>query len=167
MAMLAEYALSVGLLLIPVAAWNIALAGQLPPAFQPAVFQHAIPASMVVAENSLRTGVFLLPFLMPLDIGAPGALQALVVYGLGLFVYFASWLALVLRPASAWSHSLPGFVAPACTPAVWLAAMAWLGDRLFWGTFYRWWMYLVLCAAFLLVHVRHTVLVHARCRRAA
>ena len=91
---------------------------------------------MTLAENSLRVAVFVIPFLMPLDLALPGTAQALVVYAVGTLVYFASWLALMLFPASTWS--------------------------LFWGTFYRWWMYLVLALVFVATHVSHTVMVHAR-----
>ena len=131
-----RYALSCGLLLIPASLWNIALTGQLPAPFSPAEFSRGIPAALAAAENGLRVAVFAIPFLMPLDLALPGTAQALVVYAVGTLVYFASWLALMLFPASTWS--------------------------LFWGTFYRWWMYFVLAMVFVAMHVSHTAMVHAR-----
>ena len=82
--------------------------------------------------------------------------------GVGTLVYFASWLMQIMFPASAWSTSALGFAAPAYTPFLWFLGIALLGRQLFWGTFYRWWMYLVLAIAFLVTHISHTALVYAR-----
>lgn len=117
---------------------------------------------MAFAENSLRVAVFGLPFFMPLDVSAPTSKRALLVYAIGTLVYFASWLALILFPASSWATSALGFVAPAYTPFIWLLGIALLGRQLFWGAYYRWWMYLVLALAFLATHISHTAMVYAR-----
>jgi hypothetical protein len=61
-----------------------------------------------------------------------------------------------------WAGSALGFLAPAYTPVLWFTGLALLGRRLFWGGFYRWWMYLVLSLAFLAAHVTHTFIVYAR-----
>jgi hypothetical protein len=166
-ATLDQYALSCGLLLLPAAAWNIILAKRLPATFQPAEFARDIPASLAFAENGLRAAVFIVPFLMPLDITTPRAKWALLVYGAGTLLYFASWLALICLPKSSWSLCPFGFAAPAYTPLLWLLGISLLGDRLFWGEFYRWWMYFALCIAFLVAHFAHTLRVYfrnARCR---
>jgi hypothetical protein len=162
MSALEHYALSCGLLLLPAAAWNILLAKYLPPAFQPNEFGRDMPAPMVFAENGLRVAVFVLPFLMPLDMAAPGAGRALLLYAVGTLLYFASWLPLIWFPGSRWSRRPLGFAAPAYTPLLWLLGIALLGDRLFWDTFYRGWMYLVLCVAFLTTHITHTMRAHRR-----
>ena len=157
-----HYALSCGLLLIPASVWNIALASYLPASFAPTEFWRDIPEPLALTENGLRLAVFVLPFLMPLDLEAPGRVRASFVFAAGTFLYFVSWLALILFPSSAWSASAPGFAAPAYTPALWLLGIALVGRRLFWGKFYRWWMYAVLASAFLVAHISHTALVFAR-----
>ncbi len=165
MAGLEHYALSCGLLLLPAAVWNIVLASRLPPAFQPDEFGRDIPAPLAFAESVLRIAVFVLPFLMPLDMAAPGAGRALLIFGAGTLLYFASWLALIWLPESRWSRRPWGFTAPAYTPLLWLFGISLLGDRLFWGTFYRWWMYLVLCVVLLAAHITHTMRVYVRNRQ--
>lgn len=162
MAVFEHYALSCGLLVLPAAVWNIVLASRLPSAFQPDEFGRDIPAPLAFAESGLRIAVFALPFLMPLAMAAPGAGRALLVFGAGTLLYFASWLALIWFPGSRWSRCALGFAAPAYTPLLWLLGIALLGDRLFWGTFYRWWMYVVLCVAFLAAHVTHAMRVYFR-----
>ena len=157
-----RYVLSCGLLLVPASIWNIALTERLPSPFAPAEFWRDIPAPLAWAENSLRVAVFVLPFLMPLNLAAPGRMRALLIFVVGSLVYFASWLMLSLFPASAWSTSALGFAAPAYTPIIWLLGIALLGRQLFWGTFYRWWMYFALAVAFLATHISHAALVYAR-----
>lgn len=158
------YALNWGLLLVPAAVWNIALRRYLPTSFAPAEFDRDIPTALALTENGLRLAIFVLPFLMPLDLTVPGRNRALFVFTAGTLLYFASWLPLILLPSSAWSSSALGFAAPAYTPALWLLGIALLGRRLFWGTFYRRWMYAAIAIAFLAAHVSHTVLVFARTR---
>lgn len=43
---------------------------------------------------------------------------------------------------------------------IWLAGLAVLGRRVFFVTFYRWWMYLALSAIFIAAHVAHAVVVY-------
>jgi hypothetical protein len=162
LASLQPYALNCGLLLLPAMAWNIVMTRYLPSAFQPAQFWREIPAPLALAENTLRIAVFILPFLMPLGVATPRGRRALLVFIAGTLVYFASWMALILCPDSVWSRSLLGFAAPAYTPLLWLLGIALLGERLFWGAFYRWWMYLALSVAFLFAHIAHTALVFSR-----
>ena len=157
-----RYALSCGLLLIPAIAWNLAFTSKLMPAPAMAEFWRNIPAQLVFIENALRSLVFALPFAMPLQITTERDRRALFVFVLGTFVYFASWVALMYWPDTSWSLSILGALAPAYTPILWLPGLAVLGQRLFWGQFYRWWMYLFICFGFLAAHITHGALVYFR-----
>jgi hypothetical protein len=103
---------------------------------------------------------------MPLEVSARAEQWALLVFALGTLVYFASWLALIAAPSSAWSLSAFGFVAPAYTPTLWLLPLAFLGQRLYWGNLYQWWFYLLPATIFLAAHISHTALIYARTRTA-
>ena len=157
-----RYARSCGLLLLPAIAWNVAFTGTLMPASAMPEFWRDIPAPLVFIENVLRALVFGRPFAMPFQMTTQRDRRALAVFVLGTLVYFASWVALMYWPQSAWSGRVLGALAPAYTPILWLAALAVLGQRLFWGRFYRWWMYLVVCIGFLAAHVGHAALVELR-----
>ena len=157
-----RFALSCGLLLIPAIAWNLAFTSKLMPPSAMAEFWRGIPAPLVLVENSLRALVFGLPFVMPLQIATKAERLALLVFVLGTLVYFASWLALMYWPQSSWSSSILGSLAPVYTPILFLPSLAVLGKRLFWGRFYRWWMYLVLCGGFLAAHVTHGAFAYLR-----
>ena len=63
-----RYLWSCGLLMLPILAWNLASARYLPPQFDSAVFDREIPPLVSAGENGLRMVVFVLPFLMPLDV---------------------------------------------------------------------------------------------------
>lgn len=157
-----HYLLSCGLLLLPASLWNLALTEYLPPPFAVGEFWRDIPGPLVRIENGSRIAVFALPFCMPLETSSPAVRRGLLVFAMGTMVYFGSWLALILAPASGWATSWFGFVAPAYTPALWLFGIALTGKRLYWGRFYRWWMYLPVAFLFLCAHIAHTALVFAR-----
>ena len=160
--LLRRYAGSCGLLLLPAIAWNVAFTSTLMPASDMAEFWRDIPAPLVFIENSLRAVVFALPFAMPLHTATQRERRALAIFVLGTLVYFASWVAVMYWPQSAWSGSVLGALAPAYTPILWLPALAVLGQRLFWGQFYRWWMYLLACIGFLAAHIGHAAFVELR-----
>ena len=157
-----SYLRNCGLLLQPIFAWNAVFAGYLPWPWSSAETWHDIPTALAYAENAFRLFIFVLPFFMPLELTAVMQQRGLIVYGVGAGLYGASWLAILLAPDSGWSASALGFLAPAYTPLVWLAGLALLGQRLYWGRFYRWWMYLVPAGVFLVAHVGHAVVVYAR-----
>jgi len=157
-----RFAVSCGLLLVPVILWNVAFANRLPPMFARGEFWRDIPVSLELAESVMRAFVFILPFAMPLEVAGVSQRRGLWLFLLGLLIYFASWLPLMCAPHSAWSTSALGVSAPAYTPAVWLAGIAMLGRRLFWGQHYRWWFYLVGAAVFLVAHITHMLIVYAR-----
>jgi hypothetical protein len=87
------------------------------------------------------------------------------LYGVGLAVYGASWLALVWWPNSAWSQGVLGFTAPAYTAIFWLLGIAFVGRQLYLNIPYRWWVYVILSTLFTGVHVAHAVLVFNRTAR--
>jgi hypothetical protein len=150
------------LLLLPALLWNLALTDLLPAAFSPSEFWRDVPQVLASAENTLRILIFSLPFLMPLQIVTKQEQNGMLIFIVGSLTYFASWLALIAAPSSPWATSAIGFLAPAYTPVIWLAGLALLGRRLFWGDFYRWWMYLVPALLFIIAHISHASLIYVR-----
>lgn len=68
-----RYALSWGLLLIPVFIWNVVFVGHLPAELSPAEFGRDIPSWLGYVENVARFMVLALPLFMPLE--RPSSLQ--------------------------------------------------------------------------------------------
>lgn len=148
-------------LLVPILALNVVFAPDLPKMFQPETFKADIPAWISVPENTLRLVLFTLTGFLPLR--ARGAGWAVFLAGTAL--YAGSWAALILAPDGAWSSSTFGLLAPAYTPAVWLAGIGMIADRPAFSQAPRGrWiaLYAALAAGFLLAHISHTALVAAR-----
>ncbi len=131
-------------LLVPILAWNAIFSIKLAhPAFE---FDEAVPQWVLLLENLLRVAVMLLPLFMPLRWDTFQSRVGIAVYLIGLAIYFASWIPLMVAPESAWSSSLLGFLAPAYTPLLWLVGI---------GLISGWWPYLVLAVAFVGIHMIH------------
>jgi hypothetical protein len=104
----------------------------------------------------------ILPLLMPLGMATSGQRIGFAVYGIGVVLYCLSWGVQIRYPHSSWSASRLGFLAPAYTPAVWLAGIGLVGDSLYLPVAYSRWVYIALSAAFLVFHNAHAWIVHAR-----
>jgi hypothetical protein len=138
------------LLILPFLAWNLALGPRLT---DPRVTSDArSPRWLLAAENVGRIVVFALPLLVPLpraaDCQSVQQKAGLAIYILGTLVYFASWLPLLLAPASAWSNSPLGLLAPRLTPFLSFLGIALLARN---------WPYGVLSAVFIFFHTWHGI----------
>ena len=157
-----KYWLSCILLTIPPLVFNIIFADNLPKAFGPDIFDKDIPALIAFPENILRAFVFIFPLFMPLKIKTKRQKTGLILYLLGISIYFLSWILLIFSPESIWSISLFGFLAPAYTPLIWLFGIGLIGNSLYFPISYKWWYYLLGVIAFLIFHISHTFLVYSK-----
>ncbi len=157
-----KYLFNCFLLVIPALIWNIALTGKLPEAFQPETFLTDIPSHITYGENIFRVLIFALMLFMPLKIVSPIQKQGLIIYVLGLVIYFGSWLMLMFLPDSEWSQSLFGFMAPAYTPLFWLGGIALIGDSSYFHFPYRRVFFALFSVLFLIFHNLHTYMVYTK-----
>jgi hypothetical protein len=102
------------LLLLPLLAWNLVLGSRL--TLEAVISDAHSPTWLLIAENISRILVFALPLFLPLDFKGAWNKTGLAVYVFGTLLYFASWLPLLLVPASVWSQSPAGLLAPRLTP---------------------------------------------------
>ena len=159
---ISSYILNCFLLLIPILAWNVILGSKLPVAYQTETFDKDIPLAVAVGENVFRSLVMFLPLLMPLSFASRSQRLGLYVFIFGLLVYFLSWMVLIIFPASAWSMSAAGFLAPAYTPLIWLIGIGLIGTQLYFNSPYQSWMYILLSVIFLSFHITHAAIVYLR-----
>lgn len=147
---------------VPVLIFDGLFTARLPAPFQPENFLRDIPPAIGLVENATRIGVFALMLLMPLGHWrdkAPG----LALYAVGLAAYGLAWLPPLVAPDAAWNATIPGFLAAAYTPALWLVGIGLVGERrLVRGMPLVQWSYFVLVAAFVLSHCAHTLVVYWR-----
>lgn len=150
-------------LLVPILVFNFLFTHQLPAAYQMEVFWKDIPKTISLPENLLRALVMILPVFMRLRISTPTQKIGLGLYLTGLLVYFASWAVLIVFPQCAWSRSEIGFMAPACTPIVWLIGIGLIGDELLLARVrFKPWIYWALSVFFLAFHNMHAFTVFSR-----
>ena len=157
-----KYLFNCFLLLVPVIGWDILFASRLPAPFQSEIFQSEIPLAISIGEHIFRVFIFLLAFLMPISIKSPIQKVGIILYAIGLLAYFASWLLLIYYPESSWSKSCQGFMAPAYTPALWLAGIALIGKNFYFRLPYGRWIFIALAVIFLILHNIHTGIVCIR-----
>ena len=132
------------LLLIPILAWNVIFSGKLAhPAFE---HDEDVSQWLLILENLLRMAVMVLPLFLPMKWDTAQNKIGWVVYGVGVLLYFATWIPLMMEPDSAWSNSLLGFTAPASTPLLWLLGIGLIGGC---------WPYVGLSVVFVAIHVGH------------
>lgn len=149
-------------LLVPVLAFNLAFYGALPAPYQEATFWRDIPPWIALPENVLRiVALVILPLLLLRDpTPSPRRRLGAWLYLGGQAIYYGSWALLIARPELV--TSLPIFLGPALTPALWIAGLVLLaGDRaLVPGV--RSWLLGLGGALFLVAHVAHASLVWSR-----
>lgn len=157
--MIKKYLGNCFILILPILIWNILLTDHLPKTYQPEVFSKDIPSSIMYGEQISRIIIFLLAFLMPLDISRSnrGQRLGLYIYIVGVLLYFASWIMLIGLRNSAWSNSMVGFSAPAITPALWLAGIGLIGNSFYFNLPFRRWPFMFISAIFLFFHISHTI----------
>lgn len=155
-----RYLVNCFLLMVPLLAFDALFANRLPAAYQAARWND-VPVQLAVAENTLRLTVMLLSLLMPISFSGLVQRTGAVLYAAGVAAYVAAWMMQISRPHAAWSTGLAGFLAPAWTPALWLAGIGLIGAQpSIPHAWYVPWIYLGAAAAFLTLHNLHAGLVH-------
>ncbi len=133
-------------LMLPLLAWNLVYG---PRIRDPRITSDVhSPAWFLIAENITRIIVFALPLLFPLQFRESLSRAGLVIYIFGTLIYFVSWLPLLFVPASAWSSSALGLLAPRLTPFLCFLGIALIGHS---------WLYGILAAAFIFLHTWHGI----------
>ncbi|MBK7129459.1 MAG: hypothetical protein IPH66_08870 [Crocinitomicaceae bacterium] len=157
-----KYLLNCFLLTIPILIWNIVLTNKLPKDFQPEVFWNDIPNYLTYGENISRIMVFILTFLMPLNILTHTQKKGLILYLVGTIFYFASWIFLIYFPESWWSNHIIGFMAPAYTPILWLAGIGLIGNSYLFNLPFNRWIFFSVIIFFMAFHNYHALIVYLR-----
>lgn len=150
-----------GLLILIPNIFNILFYKYLPEAFSIEVFTKNIPNYVLILENIGRICIFGLPFLFKYNL--KDSKTGILLYSIGLTIYFLSWFALIIFPNSLWSTSIIGFTAPAFTPIIWLLGCAILFKEIYFVNIkYTPIIFITVSVFFTIFHVTHTVIVYAK-----
>lgn len=118
-------------LVIPLLAWNIALAPNL--TLEEVISDADSPAWLLAAENLTRIVVFAFPLLLAFQVKDRLGKTGLAIYLAGLLIYFASWIPLVWTSQSGWSQSAVILLLPRITPLLAFVGIALIGHSLFYA----------------------------------
>ncbi|KAA3637301.1 MAG: hypothetical protein DWQ02_06985 [Bacteroidetes bacterium] len=114
------------LFLIPILLWNILLFSKLPMDH----FNGTAPQWVLIIENIFRGGAMLLLLLLPVNTKNKLFRSGLMVFIVGILIYFASWLWLIWFPESAAAQSAWLRFAPAYTPIIWFIGLSMMSNSI-------------------------------------
>lgn len=97
---------------------------------------------------------------MPLSITKPIQKKGLILYLIGLVLYFASWIVLMFSPECHPCDHILLFTAPAYTPLLWLLGIGLIGDSFYFGIPFKHWYFILASVLFLIFHNLHTLIVY-------
>ncbi len=146
------------ILVIPILVWNGLFYSKLPEPFNTETFDAVVPRLILWGENTSRIILFALTLCIRFNLTTAMGKQGIMVYLLGIIIYFLSWLPLIYAPYSAWSNSSIGFCAPAYTPVLWLIGIALMAESYCFSFTYRRWHFVVWVMLFTLFHIAHTLI---------
>lgn len=153
------YLKSAFLLLLPIIIWNISFYTKLPKAYSNPEIWDAVPDWIRISENVMRFLVFGLPLLFSLSFKGLHKTSIIIIYVLGVLLYFSSWYMQINFPNSSWSLSMIGFTAPSFTSLFWLLAISAFAKNNFIKVRYLSKIYLSFLLLFSFVHTWHAILV--------
>jgi len=133
-------------LVIPLLAWNIALAPKL--TLVEVTSDAHSPAWLLAAENLTRIVVFAFPLLLALQVKDRLGKTGLAIYLVGILIYFASWIPLVWIPQSNWSQYSAALLMPRITPLLAFMGIALIGHSRF---------YAFATVVFIILHTIHGI----------
>ena len=116
-------------LVIPLLAWNIALAPNL--TLEEVISDAHSPAWLLAAENLTRIVVFAFPLLLAFQVKDRLGKTGLAIYLAGLLIYFASWIPLVWTPQSGWDAVI--LLLPRVSPLLAFLGIAMVGHSRFYA----------------------------------
>jgi len=157
-----KFILSCFLLLIPLFLWNIIFFDYLPEPYTPDVFGKDIPNWIGYSENILRIIVFAIPAIMVFSLKSRLQKIGFRIYLTGIFVYFLSWIFVIIYPQSDWTAHPIGFMAPAYTTIIFFVGIGLIGNRAFFYIPYLSLIYIGLSILFVVIHTTHAFIVFQR-----
>jgi hypothetical protein len=143
---------------------SLSFMSHLPAALTPALFNKDIPDVLVNGESIVRILVFAMPAFFSIGLSTKSQKRGVVLYLVGVALYYLSYGALIIFPGSAWSTSMIGFVATAYTNLFWMIGLGVLGETFYFQARlrYRPVMFIAPAAIFLILHITHAIIVYQR-----
>jgi hypothetical protein len=142
--------------------WNIIFYEYLPETFSLENFRRDIPTLVLTGENIFRILTFGFTILLLLGLQDKAQKTGLVLYIVGVIIYFASWAAQMFLSDTQWSQSFLGYTAPAYTSIIWLLGIGLLGKELVIKRIpYNRIVFITLSIIFVVFHTAHAAIAYS------
>ncbi len=125
-------------------------------------FWKDIPTIIGKSENILRIIVFIMLLIMSISFDTKLQKADLIIYLVGVILYFLSWVVQIYYPETMWSKSIFGFMAPAYITIIWFIGIGLVGTTSFFKIPYMSFIYISISTLFVLFHSLHAYIVYQR-----
>lgn len=147
------------ILIVPIFLWNVLLYKFLPERYYQEANGNTFIQMLEIIEHFLRAVIFVTPLLMIIEVKNDAQRKGVMIYLIGIIVYFLSWLMQITFPLSNWSQSCLGYLAPSYTPIIWLIGIGMIGSENIFEVSWLRSIYILLSICFTVVHTFYTYLI--------
>ena len=135
---------------IPVIIFNIIFTKYLPE-----FYLKDIHHPIVTMEPVVRITTIALSAIMTIKLDNKIGKTGLIVYIIGVLIYFCSYFMVIKIPAIAFHNNLIVLLAPYWTSVLWLIGIGLLGNKLFINIPYHYTAYIIISIVFTIIHSIH------------
>jgi len=135
---------------IPVIIFNIIFTKYLPD-----FYLKKIDHPIVIIETIARITTIALSVIMSIKLDNKTGKIGLIVYIIGILVYFCSYFIVIKIPAISFHNNFIVLLAPYWTSVLWLIGIGLLGNKLFINMPYHYSAYIIISIVFTVIHSTH------------
>ena len=135
---------------LPVIIFNIIITKHLPE-----FYLKNISHPIVIIEMIVRMITILFSAIMMISLDNKTGNIGLVVYIVGVLIYFVSYIIVIKVPIVSFHNNLFIILAPYWTSILWLIGIGLLGNKLFISMPYHYMVYITLSIVFVMIHSYH------------
>jgi hypothetical protein len=135
---------------VPLIIFNIVVTKYLP-----AFYLKNIHHPIVMFETIARIITIAFSVIMMMNVNNNIGKLGFVIYIIGVFIYFCSYIVVIKIPAKSFNHNLIILLAPYWTSFLWLAGIGLLGNKLFFNVPYHFIIYVTISFVFAIIHSVH------------
>lgn len=154
------YLINCFLLLVPIIIWNVIFRAYLPESYILNLSGSKIPSILKWTEDIITILVLVIPLFLQLRVKNRMQRLGLIIYFIGLLIYFFAWRPIILYPNGEWSNSLIGFISLSFTPVIFLTGIGLIGEKMFLNIVYHRSVYILLSIIFILLKTSHAIMIY-------
>ena len=145
-----KYIYNCFLFFIPILIFNILFFKKLP-----SYYLKNISHPIIKAETIIRIITIAFSIIMAINIQNNTGKIGLIIYIIGIIIYFSSYFIEIYFPNTLFSKKLIFILAPYWTSVIWLIGIGLLGIKLFVNIPYHFTVYLIISVIFTIIHTIH------------